>query len=124
MWIPQMNSNNLSKNNFVLEEESIINWSQVQLSFQKNFGLEIYNSWLSKLSLINEYHDYLVLEVPTKFFRDWIVSRYLDKILEEIKKNKGEVLLGYNSNDYVYKTLMLTSKEPLPVNANFFLGKY
>ena len=91
MWLPQMNSNNLSKNNFVLEEESIINWSQVQLSFQKNFGLEIYNSWLSKLSLINEYHDYLVLEVPTKFFRDWIVSRYLDKILEEIKKNKQSI---------------------------------
>lgn len=47
-----------------------------------------------------------------------------NKNLEEIKKNKGEVLLGYNSNDYIYKTLMLTSKEPLPVNANFFLGKY
>ena len=47
-----------------------------------------------------------------------------NKNLEEIKKNKHEVLLGYNSNDYIYKTLMLTSKEPLPVNANFFLGKY
>jgi len=51
-------------------------------------------------------------------------SLLYNKNLEEIKKNKGEVLLGYNSNDYIYKTLMLTSKEPLPVNANFFLGKY
>lgn len=51
-------------------------------------------------------------------------SKLYNKNLEEIKKNKGEVLLGYNSNDYIYKTLMLTSKEPLPVNANFFLGKY
>tara|TARA_B100001093_G_C26188145_1_gene742756 strand:+ start:271 stop:522 length:252 start_codon:yes stop_codon:yes gene_type:complete len=51
-------------------------------------------------------------------------SELYNKNLEEIKKNKGEVLLGYNSNDYIYKTLMLTSKEPLPVNANFFLGKY
>ena len=56
-------------------------------------------------------------------YKDCIGLSY-NKNLEEIKKNKGEVLLGYNSNDYVYKTLMLTSKEPLPVNANFFLGKY
>ena len=51
-------------------------------SFHKTFGSEIYNSWLEKLTLIKEYNDYLILGVPTRFFRDWIVSRYLDKILE------------------------------------------
>ena len=30
----------------------------------------------------------LVLGVPTRFFRDWIVSRYLDKILEQVKSFK------------------------------------
>ena len=38
-----------------------------------------------KISLIKEYNDYLILGVPTRFFRDWIVSRYLDKILEQVK---------------------------------------
>ena len=40
------------------------------------------------ISLIKEYNDYLVLGVPTRFFRDWIVSRYLDKILEQVKSFK------------------------------------
>ena len=30
----------------------------------------------------------LILGVPTRFFRDWIVSRYLDKILEQVKSFK------------------------------------
>ena len=35
-----------------------------------------------------EFNDYLILGVPTRFFRDWIVSRYLDKILEQVKSFK------------------------------------
>ena len=37
---------------------------------------------------MKEYNDYLILGVPTRFFRDWIVSRYLDKILEQVKSFK------------------------------------
>ena len=43
---------------------------------------------VKKYNLIKEYNDYLVLGVPTRFFRDWIVSRYLDKILELVKNFK------------------------------------
>ena len=74
-----------TNNAFVLEEEKTLNWSEVQSSFEKSFGKEIYSSWLSNITLLKEYNDYLVLGVPTRFFRDWIVSRYLDKILKQIK---------------------------------------
>ena len=57
-------------------------------AFKNTFGGEIYNSWLQKISLVKEFNDYLVLGVPTRFFRDWIVSRYLDKILEQVKSFK------------------------------------
>ena len=43
------------------------------------------------ISLLKEYNDYLVLGVPTRFFRDWIVSRYLDKILEQLKTFKPSI---------------------------------
>ena len=76
------------QNTFVSEEEKVIKWEDVQEAFKKNFGSEIYNSWLQKISLVKEYNDYLILEVPTRFFRDWIVSRYLDKILEQVKSFK------------------------------------
>ena len=38
--------------------------------------------------MLKEFNDYIVLGVPTRFFRDWIVSRYLDKILEQVKQFK------------------------------------
>ena len=76
------------QNAFISEEEKTLNWEEIQISFKKTFGTEIYNSWLQKISLVKEYNDYLILGVPTRFFRDWIVSRYLDKILEQVKSYK------------------------------------
>ena len=84
-----MDKNNIKKQNvYVSEEEKTLHWEEVQVSLKKNFGSEIYTSWLQKISLIKEYNDYLILGVPTRFFRDWIVSRYLDKILEQVKSFK------------------------------------
>ena len=73
---------------FISEEEKILNWTEVQSIMEKNFGNEIYTSWLKNISLLKEYNDYIVLGVPTRFFRDWIVSRYLDKILAILKNLK------------------------------------
>ncbi len=84
-----MDKNNIKKQNvYISEEEKTLNWEDIQKSFEKTFGSEIYKSWLQKISLVKEYNDYLILSVPTRFFRDWIVSRYLDKILEQVKTFK------------------------------------
>ena len=84
-----MDKNNIKKQNvYISEEEKTLNWDEIQNSFNKTFGSEIYTSWLQKISLVKEYNDYLILGVPTRFFRDWIVSRYLDKILEQVKNFK------------------------------------
>ena len=76
---------------FASEEEKTLIWENVQSSFEKNFGTEVYSSWLKNISLLKEYNDYLILGVPTRFFRDWIVSRYLDKILAQLKTFKKSI---------------------------------
>ena len=76
------------RNKFLSEEENTLDWNKVQTSFKENFGSEVYTSWLQNLNLLKEFNDYLILGVPTRFFRDWIVSRYLDKILELLKSHK------------------------------------
>ena len=87
-----MENNNIKKQNiYTSEEEKTLNWSEIQTLFKNVFGNEIYSSWLQKISLVKEYNDYLILGVPTSFFRDWIVSRYLDKILEQVKSIKLSV---------------------------------
>ena len=76
---------------FVTEEEKTLVWENVQNSFENFFGSEVYSSWLKNISLLKEYNDYLVLGVPTRFFRDWIVSRYADKILDIIQTFKKSI---------------------------------
>ena len=76
------------QNSFISEEEKTLDWEEIRITFKKSFGSEVYNSWLQKITLVKEYNDYLILGVPTRFFRDWIVSRYLYKILEQVKNFK------------------------------------
>ena len=84
-----MEKNNTKHHNtFISEEEKTLKWDEIQGALKKTFGNEVYDSWLQKITLIKEYNDFIVLGVPTRFFRDWIVSRYLDKILEQVKSFK------------------------------------
>jgi len=79
---------NLKQKPSAILEEKLLKWDSVQSSFQNSFGEEIYSSWLKHISLIREYNDHVILGVKTRFFRDWITSRYADKILSELKKHK------------------------------------
>jgi len=108
-----MDKNNIKKQNvYISEEERTLDWIEIQAAFKKTFGSEIYTSWLQKISLVKEYNDYLILGVPTRFFRDWIVSRYLDKILEQVKGfklslNRIEFKIiedNKNNSDLIIKT--------------------
>ena len=75
--------------NFASEE---IDWQQIQSEMKNKLGLEIYESWLKKISFLEEHNNYLLLSVPTRFIRDWITSRYLDQILKIIKLYKKDII--------------------------------
>ncbi len=107
-----MEKNIRKQNVYVSEEEKTLSWSEVQISLKKNFGNEIYNSWLEKMTLVKEYNDYLILGVPTRFFRDWIVSRYLDKIMELLKGFK----LSLNRIEFKIIDDSKQSQEALKIN--------
>ena len=81
--------NNLSKNPTSISQQKI-NWDEVQSRMKTNFGNDIYESWLRKLNFVEEFKNYILLSVSTRFIRDWITSRYLDQILKivrELNKN-------------------------------------
>jgi chromosomal replication initiator protein len=75
-------------NNNLAQEESLLAWNAVLVKFQKTFGNDIYESWIKNINLKKEFNHYVVLSAPTRFVRDWIVSRYADKILDIIKTFK------------------------------------
>ena len=70
------------------QEENVLEWNAVLIQFKKTFGNDIYESWIKNINLKKEFNHYVILSAPTRFVRDWIVSRYADKILDIIKKFK------------------------------------
>ena len=68
-----------------------LDWPTICKEIEAKLGKEIYESWIKKLKLVEEFQHYLVLSSPTRFIRDWVVSRYIDKILEIIKLYKKTV---------------------------------
>ncbi len=80
------------KNNLEQKNSNKISWSEVQVSLKKNFGSELFESWLKKIDFVDEFNNYILLSVPTRFIRDWITSRYLDQILQIIKVFKKEII--------------------------------
>ena len=69
-----------------------LNWAQVQAEMKSKLGSEVFDSWLRKISFLQEFNNYLLLSVPTRFIRDWITSRYLDQILKIVKIYKNEII--------------------------------
>jgi len=82
-------NNSLENKNFNAE---LLNWQLVQADMKNKLGLDIYESWLKKIDFVEEFNNYILLSVPTRFIRDWITSRYLDQILQVIKSYKKSII--------------------------------
>jgi chromosomal replication initiator protein len=82
--------NNLQNSNISIEKK--IDWKTVQSNMKKKFGQDIFESWLKKIELIEEFNNYVLISVSTRFIRDWITSRYLDQILQIIKEYKKNII--------------------------------
>ncbi len=86
-----MNKNINSQNIKNLKPDNL-DWTQVQKEMKSKLGPEVFDSWLRKISFLQEFNNYLLLSVPTRFIRDWITSRYLDQILKIVKIYKKEII--------------------------------
>ena len=82
--------NNLQNSNISVEKK--IDWKVIQATMKKKLGQDIFESWLKKIELIEEFNNYVLISVSTRFIRDWITSRYLDQILQIIKEYKNNII--------------------------------
>ena len=71
--------------------EKKLDWEVVKLSMRQKFGKDIFESWLNKIHFIDEFNNYILISVSTRFIRDWITSKYLDQILYLVKTHKKEI---------------------------------
>ncbi len=108
-------SNTKNINNFKSEN---FNWKLVQDEMKNKFGIEVYESWIKKISLLEEFQNYLLLSVPTRFIRDWITSRYLDQILKIIRVYKKDIIrIEFKIIDQDVNKIEISEK-PLNISKN------
>ncbi|KRO56793.1 MAG: chromosomal replication initiator DnaA [Pelagibacteraceae bacterium BACL5 MAG-120705-bin12] len=86
-----MSNLNNTKNIQSFKTENL-DWNIIQSDMKNKLGLDIYESWLKKIDFVEEFNNYLLLSIPTRFIRDWITSRYLDQILQIIKSYKKDII--------------------------------
>ncbi len=104
-------SNIITNKNLKNLQPKKLDWNLVQIELKTRLGQDIYESWLKKIELVEEFNNYLLLSVPTRFIRDWITSRYLDQILYILKNFKKELIriefkiVEYKSNDNFEKNI-------------------
>ena len=86
-----MNNTIINKNLSNLKSQKL-DWNLVQTEMKNKLGLDIYESWLKKINFVEEFNNYILLSVPTRFIRDWITSRYLDQILHVIRNYNKQII--------------------------------
>jgi len=82
--------NNLQNIHHIIDKK--IEWKTIQSIMREKFGNDIFESWLKKIELVDEFKNYILISVSTRFIRDWITSRYLDQILQIIKEYKKDII--------------------------------
>ena len=89
---PKFMKNPIKNTNFKNLKSEKINWDSIQVEMKNKLGHDIYESWLKKINFEEEFNNYILLSVPTRFIRDWITSRYLDQILQVIKTYNKKIV--------------------------------
>ena len=87
----KMNNTYINKN-LNNSSSSSLDWNLIEDEMKNKLGLDIYESWLKKINFLEEFNNYILLSVPTRFIRDWITSRYLDQILKIVKNHKRDII--------------------------------
>ena len=85
-------NNTFTNNKLTNLNSKKLDWKMIKTDMKNKLGIDIYESWLKKIIFVEEFHNYVLLSVPTRFIRDWITSRYLDQILQSIKNYKKEII--------------------------------
>jgi len=114
-----------SSNILSVKEENTLDWRKVLEKLKNTFGNDVYESWIKNIHLKKEFNHYVILSAPTRFVRDWIVSRYADKILDVIKTFKisiQRIEFSIEGNQEKSEKSVFSNKNQVTTIENSFLN--
>lgn len=95
-----------------IPEEKLEMWSSIQRDLRQQYGDKLFNSWFSKLSLLEIGTSRVLLGVPTQFIKDWIINNYFDLLLG--------LWQHYEQQIEAIELQVVTSKAPLQNGATAY----
>ena len=63
-----------------VDNSPTFDWARARELLKTRLGSEVVSRWLDPLSLSSATEQAVVLEAPNPFFRDWVLSHYLEPL--------------------------------------------
>ncbi|MGN7661873.1 MAG: chromosomal replication initiator protein DnaA [Anaplasma sp.] len=73
------------------DRDNLAAWSNVQKKLRDFYGSAIYDSWLSALVYSGNENGKVILLVPTRFMKEWILVHYFEQILKYWREESDSV---------------------------------
>jgi chromosomal replication initiator protein len=75
-------------------------WSQAVAEIKERIGRQNYETWIKPIAFVSRNKNEICLDVPNKFFRDWLTEHYLGQIQETVSAlAKHEVKIVFEINE-------------------------
>ena len=74
-------------------------WTAAATEIKERIGKQNYETWIKPISFVSRNKNEILLEVPNKFFREWLTEHYLvqmETILSSLAKQNVKVVFEVN----------------------------
>jgi chromosomal replication initiator protein len=107
-------------------------WAAAQNEIKNRIGNQNFETWIKPVRCVTKNKNELTLEVPNKFFRDWLSENYLNElegVISAIAKQNISILFSVNSKSQsLASSPKSAKKDPLerekPQRGNNLISKY
>ena len=104
-------------------------WQDALKQFEARLGSHNFETWIKPIQIVKEDNNHLDMEVPSKFFRDWLEEHFLSTIQDELFKLAHEtVTIAVTINPQIQRSIEPNNLEEQPktkpVEPNGLIPKY
>ena len=74
-------------------------WTEALSDIREQIGVQNFDTWIAPIRFVSRKKNEVILDVPNKFFRDWLTEHYIDKledVLSSSAKQAVRVVLQVN----------------------------
>ena len=90
-------------------------WAETLTEIKERIGKQNFETWIKPVRFILKSKNEIILEVPNKFFRDWLTEHYLRQIETVLTSiSKSDVVVTFEVNPKLEHQVAMTKAEKKP----------